>query len=377
MKKFSIILLGFFLFWGCTEDNPSGPDPDDFDREAILVNWSDNIILPAFRSFSSTTAELKTAGNSFAEDPNQQNLDAFREAWKTSYLAWQHLSMFEMGKAMDIRLRDYLNTYPASANENSPNPNQTIKKNIHSGEYNLELPSLRDTQGFPALDYMLNGLAESDSEILDYYTTDENADVYKKYVIDLVNRMDQLTVEVLDYWESGYRNEFVSNSGNGANASLDMMVNDYIFYYEKALRAGKIGIPAGVFSGTPLSSHVEAYYSKGFSKQLLMESLDAAQNFFNGKHFNSQQSGESLASYLDYLNTMKEGADLTQLINNQFESARDQAEDLNSDLAAQIESDNSKMLATYDELQKNVVYLKVDMLQALNINVDYVDADGD
>jgi hypothetical protein len=35
------------------------------------------------------------------------------------------------------------------------------------------------------------------------------------------------------------------------------------------------------------------------------------------------------------------------------------------------------MLQTYDELQKNVILLKVDMLQALNINVDYVDADGD
>jgi len=35
------------------------------------------------------------------------------------------------------------------------------------------------------------------------------------------------------------------------------------------------------------------------------------------------------------------------------------------------------MLSTYDGLQKNVVLLKVDMLQALNINVDFVDADGD
>lgn len=35
------------------------------------------------------------------------------------------------------------------------------------------------------------------------------------------------------------------------------------------------------------------------------------------------------------------------------------------------------MLQTYDELQKNVILMKVDMLQALNINVDYVDADGD
>ena len=35
------------------------------------------------------------------------------------------------------------------------------------------------------------------------------------------------------------------------------------------------------------------------------------------------------------------------------------------------------MLAAYDELQANVVLLKVDMFQALNIKVDFVDADGD
>ena len=33
------------------------------------------------------------------------------------------------------------------------------------------------------------------------------------------------------------------------------------------------------------------------------------------------------------------------------------------------------MTLTYDELQQDP--LKVDMLQAMNINVDYVDADGD
>jgi hypothetical protein len=35
------------------------------------------------------------------------------------------------------------------------------------------------------------------------------------------------------------------------------------------------------------------------------------------------------------------------------------------------------MTLTYDVLQKVVILLKVDMLQAFNINVDYVDADGD
>ena len=35
------------------------------------------------------------------------------------------------------------------------------------------------------------------------------------------------------------------------------------------------------------------------------------------------------------------------------------------------------MLSSYDELQKVVVLLKVDMLQAFDISTDYVDADGD
>jgi len=74
---------------------------------------------------------------------------------------------------------------------------------------------------------------------------------------------------------------------------------------------------------------------------------------------------------------MKNGADLTGLINSQFELARDEAEALDPDFAEQVLSNNTLMLSTYDELQKNVVNLKVDMLQALNINVDYVDADGD
>jgi len=369
MKKFAVFILTIILFWGCTDNGPSGPSPDDFDREAILENWADNLIIPAFTNFNETTEQLHTSAEAFTADPSQQNLETLRESWESSYLAFQHVSMFEMGLAMDIRYRDYLNIYPTDSEE--------IENSIQSGNYNLELPSLTDSQGFPALDYLLHGLGESDDEILSYYTTDGNAENYRTYLTDLTERIDNLTAQVLDNWTSVYRDEFVNDSGNGANSSLDMMVNDYIYYYEKNLRAGKIGIPAGVFSGSPLSSHVEAYYSKGFSKELFNEALIASINFFNGYHFNSDTDGQSLDDYLDYLNTMKDGEDLTELINSQFEMARNEAEALDPDFAAQVETDNSLMLSTYDELQKNVVNMKVDMLQALNINVDYVDSDGD
>ncbi|MAO65179.1 MAG: peptidase M75 superfamily protein [Balneola sp.] len=369
MKKYFALILTVFLVWSCTDNGPSGPDPDDFDREAILVNWADNIIIPAFTHFSETTAQLHTSAEDFSSAPTQQNLEELRNSWESAYLAFQHVSMFEMGEAMQLRFRDNLNIYPTDTTQ--------INENIAEGNYNLELPSLNDSQGFPALDFLLNGLGENDAEILAHYTINADAENYQVYLTDLTDRIDSLTSQVLENWTSGYRDEFVSNSGNGANSSLDMMVNDYIYYYEKHLRAGKIGIPAGVFSGSPLSSHVEAYYSEGLSKALFNEALTASTNFFNGTHFEAEVDGQSLDDYLDYLNTMKDGADLTSMINSQFQTAREEAEGLNADFAAQVKNDNPKMLATYDELQRNVVNMKVDMLQALNINVDYVDADGD
>jgi predicted lipoprotein len=369
MKKLALLLLSLLVAWSCTDSSTTGLNDDDFDREAILVNWADNIIVPSFENFASTTESLKTAAAQFSENPTEESLNTLRDEWLDSYLAWQHVSMFEMGMPMDLRYRNNINIYPTDTEE--------IETNISEGDYNLELPALVDSQGFPALDYLLFGLGTTDQEILSYYTSNEQADAYKTYVTDLATRIDSLTDIVLADWTSGYRDEFVSNLGDGANSSLDMMVNDYIFYYEKNLRAGKIGIPAGVFSGTALNSHVEGLYSEEYSKDLLLESIDAAQNFFNGKHFGSETTGESLNSYLEYLGTQKDGASLANLINSQFEEARLEAEELNNDLSAQVEADNTKMLSAYDALQQNVVYLKVDMLQALNINVDYVDADGD
>ena len=65
------------------------------------------------------------------------------------------------------------------------------------------------------------------------------------------------------------------------------------------------------------------------------------------------------------------------LINNQFVVAFDKIDLLDDSFVSQISNDNLKMLGAYDELQRNVILMKVDMLQALSIDVDYIDADGD
>ncbi|GAB5522459.1 MAG: imelysin family protein [Roseivirga sp.] len=362
----ALTFLGFSC--GSSSDDDPGTDIDNFDRSAMLEHWRSLIITPAVGSFSNEISVLQVAVDAFETAPNEQGLVQMRSAWTEAYRAWQNVSMFEIGFAESVSLRNFMNIYPVDAAE--------VEENISSGGYNFTLPSANDEQGFPALDYLINGLGSTDTEILNVYTDANKGAAYLAYLKAVVTRMAELTAGVKDYWETG-SDDFVQNSGASATASVNKLVNDFIFYYEKSLRAGKVGIPAGVFSGNPLPQNVEAYYQKDLSKTLLLDALDAVQNFFNGKQFEGSQTGPGLKSYLDFLNTIKGGENLSGLINSQLNAARTAIQALDDDFTLQIQNDNVTLLAAYDELQKLVILLKVDMLQALNVQVDFVDADGD
>ena len=382
-KELLSSLFFILLLLGCSSDNGGSgtsddldpnPDPDpigvNFQRGPMLSNWADNIIIPSYEFFSSSLQSLSDAYNAFKSDANEANLLSLRSAWQDTYLAWQRVSMFEIGPAEVAGYRLNMNTYPTDFDK--------IEDHVATGSYDLSLSSNRDTKGFPALDYLINGLAETDTEIVSKYTAPANNEAYFNYIDDVLGDMLALTDQVLTEWQQGYRNTFVNNDGSSSTASVDRFVNDYIFYYEKFLRAGKMGIPLGVFTGIKVPGNIEAFHKGDFSKQLFLEGLQAAQDFFNGKHFGSGTTGASLSSYLDALNTLKDGEDLGLLINEQFNSARAMVNSLGTFLD-ELENNNppTDMLLAYDEVQRAVPLLKVDMVSAMSISIDFVDADGD
>lgn len=367
LKTFIICFASFsFLFISCSDDESNmGVITDNYDRNGLLENWADHIIIPAFESYITALSALQDQNINLTDNPSIENLQTLRGAYINAYMAWQKVSMFDIGKAEEIGLRNFSNIYPTDE--------EAILENIASKSYNLELPSNFDAQGFPALDFLLYGVADTEEDILNFLQTEN----YNLYLIDLVNRLNELSQEVLNDWKNSYRAIFISNIEGSATGSIDKLVNDFLFYYERFFRAGKIGIPAGIFSGTPLPNTIEAPYSKIYSKTLFLEAFKAAQDFYIGKSFGGNAQINSLGSFVDHMIERNEGEDISAELKILWANVDNKADVLSSDFSEQVIIDNSKMLETYDEIQKTVILLKVDMMQALNIQVDYVDADGD
>lgn len=383
MRKISLIKQLFFgtlfscLILSCSSDSGGEkPITDDdgvpvtFNRGAMLENWADNIIIPAYSAFEQNLIVLRSNFEDFRSVPSESNLLKLREAWLQAYIGWQQVSIFEIGPAESLGLRLQVNTYPTDT--------ALLEDHVMLGAYDLSLPANRDVKGFPALDYLINGLESTDAQIVERYSTDAKKEGYLQYMDDVLKDMADLIGKVRDEWSQGFRDNFVNNDGSSATASVDRFVNDFILYYEKFLRAGKMGIPLGVFTGSPAPHTVEAYFSSTTAKVLFLEGIKTVQDFFNGKHYGSDLSGESLASYLRDLNTLKNGEELDLLINAQLDLAREKVSSLD-DFRDEIENNNppTDMLLAYDEVQRAVPMFKVDMVSAMSISIDFVDADGD
>ncbi len=353
-----------------TTDNSSNQTaPQTFNREQMLIFWADSIIIPSQNKFQSDLIEFSNSVNSFSNDPTQASLDLMRENWVIAYKSWQHIEMFNIGKAEEINYGVRMNIYPANV--------ERIELNVSNNDNDIEHPNDYPAQGLPAVDYLLYGIGNNDSEILEKFTLENSK--YLNYLIVVSNKMIELTDNVVSDWDESYRNVFIASTDNTATSSINKLTNDFIYYYEKGFRANKFGIPAGVFSGSVLIDRVEAYYRRNLSKILALEAIDAITNFFNGIPYggDSANSGLSFKNYVEFLETVKNDVPLGQLILDQFTESRSNIANLEDDFTIQLENKKLEMLSTYDIIQVAVVYLKVDMLQALNINVDYIDADGD
>lgn len=375
LKKTTLLfaLALFFVACGGNESEPSTAD-NTKDRKLILTHWADKVIIPSYGNFREVFDVMQEKADAFTNAPNPTTLLEFRQAWVNAYTEWQKVELFEFGPADKYTLRNFYNIYPTDVNG--------IISNMNNPSANLDLPAAYAQQGFPAIDYLINGAGIDDTAIVAYYTTDADASKKIDYLKRIITRMNTLLTNVISEWNGAYRDTFINKTGLDIGSSTGLVVNAYVLYYERHIRSGKIGIPSGAAigsSGTPYPEKVEAYYKKDLSLTLAKTAHQAAMDFFNGKEVNSEGEGPSFKSYLDALGAKDAatGTMLSEIINNQFNTITEKLNQLSLSLYDQIQTDNQKMADTYAAMQALVRMFKVDMTSAMSVTITYTDNDGD
>lgn len=186
--------------------------------------------------------------------------------------------------------------------------------------------------------------------------------------------MNTTFTKVYTDWTTGYRDQFINKTGIDAGSSTSVMANSYILNFERYIRSGKFGIPSGaMMNGVVAANKVEAFYKKDISLSLAKAATQATIDFFNGKGVNTGTEGASFKTYL----TSLDKAALVATINSQFTAINTKLATLPENFYAQINTNNQSMIDTYNEYQKVVKSLKVDMTSAISITISYTDNDGD
>lgn len=330
----------------------------EFDQEAMFANVADNLILPGYESMQSELIQLVAETNAFVGSPDQNSLENLRAAYLSAYVDFQNISPYEFGPAEVVFLRSSLNNFPTNTS--------AIESNITNGSTDFSQPDKFD-KGFPALDYLLYGIAENDEATLALYTEGSS---YKDYLLALVTDMQERVDQTLTEWNNGYRETFVRNTGTAAGTSLSLLVNCLNENFE-LIKRQKLGIPSGVLTLDFVNpTEVEAFYSNN-SVLLAVEALEATDQLYRGK------DGLGLDDYLQKINALKGDATLDAAIQAQFSTMIEKVKTLNDPLSELIEEDATPVVEAYNELAKQVVNLKTDLPSVLCVSITYIDNPSD
>lgn len=367
MKLQYILFFSFFtvLFLSCN-DEASGTNENDARLADLRLNIANFIlndrISNTYSEFNNDTDALVQAADAFVDSTTIENLTVLRVALMQAWDKWQPASIYQFGPAQEVALNKIVNTFPSNVNK--------IEQNILEGQFELNNIDNFEAGGLPAIDYLINGF--DDDKIISDFNSAVNRGAYLTTITDLIF-FSQATVSS-NFNSAEFAANFLDrgNSGTDVGSPLGQLINAIDFHIQRLVRDAKVAIPAGIRSvGVVRPTNVEALYS-GQSRDLLLTSLVAYRALFKGK----QDTGLQTGSIYEYLEALGEN-DLPVSMDAAFNQAIDLVQDLDRDLANQIQVDNDKMISVFIQIQQVITLIKTDLVSTLGVTITNQDNDGD
>jgi predicted lipoprotein len=367
LKPTIVLFTGLILLsFACKKKvNQNTEEPAaSFDKQAMLVQLADELIIPSYESFKTSLDSLILVYAEFKLNPSLSGLQSVKTKYQKVYVRYQRCGLFEFGPAEAAIVRSSFNVFPTDTLQ--------IKANISSGVYDLNLVANIDAKGLPALDYLFYSLSSDESVVVNAFSASAER---RNYVSNLLNDMSGRISAVLSAWKGTYRNTFINSLGTDVGSSIGYLINQMNFELDY-LKNAKIGIPLGKKTlGIVQPTQCEVYYSGG-SQGYAIETLKAIENLYMGRSLTGN-NGKGFDDYLDHLKVMYGSETLNSAINKQFVLAFSKLNAIQGSISQQVVTNPGAVDAAYVELVKLLVLLKTDLPSSLGVVITYQDGDGD
>ena len=335
-------------------------------RSDVLVNATDNLIVPRFQEVVQGMASLQTSLLELCENATQQNLDEARNAWLEARVPWMRSQAMWFGPVMDRRSRSYVDWAPI---EPERIERMLDKRDSVDAEYLREF--LASTQrGLGAIEYVL---FEEDEAVLG--RLGEQNSVRCEYLVALGELASSETKGILADWTgdtadgtaySAYFNGTASDSLISKSA-LNELVRTSVFM-SRTITDMRLGKAIGIDGVTP---DPEALLGgKGASMVADMRNqVLGMQDVYLGGETDYGLGVSSLARGLS--------EETDDRMRAAFVDALAAVESLEEPLRETIQSNPQAAHDAHAALKQMQLTLSTDIVSLLDITVGFADTDGD
>tara|TARA_B110000014_G_scaffold163062_1_gene115028 strand:- start:48 stop:1130 length:1083 start_codon:yes stop_codon:yes gene_type:complete len=359
--KLITILLFTFLTISCSKDSEvENNTSEDFNTQAMIVDITNQLILPKVNNFNSSCIELNNAVNNYIATPSEENIILMRTKWKETSSNYAQVYAFNIGEARNRFFHIKLYNWPtlSIAIENFISDANEI-----TATYVSQLSSQAKT--LSGIEYML--FKSSAAEVHQGFINSPKRLDYLKFIT--ISQKDK-AAELLNLWSTdgeNYANTFMNNTDSGLNAPLNRLYNG-IYNIISTAKITKIGKSAGLENSDNVNfDELQARYS-GFSKELIIKNLEISKEVF----FNEQGLGLS-----DNIIAVTGDEVLNNILKTKFNTAINSLKNLNGSLAQAITNSPDDVRIIHEQLQEIIVLLAIDVRSALSIIITSTDNDGD
>ncbi|MBK8899597.1 MAG: imelysin family protein [Anaerolineaceae bacterium] len=345
--------------------------PPGFDRQALLENITHQIAIPAHEVFVARAEVLATAVAAFTANLTPETLVLAQDAWRAATVARTSLLTFRVGLVDDSLLHNRLDNRPARTTFIE----ETIGGTVSIDDAYIE--SIGSSSiGLGAMEYLLFDPEGGNEAVLARYTTAENTDRRRAYLLAVAQNLPVKATALLQVWTpegQNYAQAFIAADMDGGElqGSMNMVVNQMISDLEEMITA-RLGKPTGNTSnGQARPDLVESPFAF-WSLPRIKATLGTMQAIYTGG------DGLGFDDYLDFLAAKSaDGEPLSQAIDAQFHTTLAAFDAIEGTLHTAVTDHPDQVNAAYEEVRTLLVLLKVDMANHLGVTLTFNDNDGD